>query len=314
MEVDSKEKFEARTLSDALDKASDKFGVSRENLEYRVVKESQGGFFGLLGGKIIIEANVVPSKSASDSTGKNTTITDEVAVTAEASNASSPAPQDARTGRDRPKKLSKGGGRDRRRGGWENKPNNSRNSGGPAQVAENKKTDIPADDQSVCTSREPRKISLEAPIVKAEVVTFLDGVFEHLGEIPPYEITEDDQYIIVRFSFSEDSIFNAGGIHTIEALRTLLDKAINKGPILRKRIRFHTQDSKESPTGDFAATGIELGKKVMENGKPMAIRGLSPQLRKTIHTVLMNEKGLETISSGDGIFRKIYIVPGKKPS
>jgi len=307
-----KEKFEARSLSDALDKASDKFKVSRENLEYRVVKESQGGFFGLLGGKVIIEVNVIPSKLTTAPARESDTLPDEVRLTSHASNVSSSSPQNETTGRDRQKKFSKSG-RDRRRGGWESGANNSRNITDSTQGSAYKKTEVLTDDKSGCTPREPRKISQEAPIVKSEVAAFLNGVFEHLSEIPPYEISEDDQYIIVKFSFSEDSIFN-NGIHVIEALRTLLDKAINKGPVLRKRIRFHSHDLKETPIGDFAATGLELGKKVLENGKPMSIRGLSPQLRKTIHTVLMNEKGLETISSGDGIFRKIYIVPEKKPS
>jgi spoIIIJ-associated protein len=325
--VEQKQQFDGKTLNDALEKAASKFGVAREQLDYKVVKESQGGFFGLLGGKVVIEAWAKKAamtdldyekKYGIDLPEKKAPADAVSAPRPAASQASSdPRPQ-AEQG---PQGEGHGGhGRRRRRRGHRGP---GRDEGTPRQQVEARpvQQERPAERQprpapaERDTSYEPvRPVSNEQVTVGPEIDLFLKGMFAHIGETPEVVIEEDSQQASVRITVRSDSIFSSREGHTIESLKTLLDKAINKGPVIRKKVRVQVSEAVSPEQAELVRIGRELGKKAKEMGRPISVRGLSPQDRKVIHTALVNDSALETLSSGDGLFRKLYIVPrGAKP-
>ena len=348
--MSEKDKFEGKTLSDALDRAAEQFGVPREKIEHKVIKES-GGFFGLLGGKVVIEAWVLGPSAPQDiekkygvsfgargASGDGHRHAARPQEKAREKSAAAPAPRVAEKKEPAAGPAAEAGtpadagkapgdqeehhGRRRRRG--------RRGKGtSPAQPQpqqqEPRSPEQPREPRDARDARDARRqertpeefrqISSEPVTVGPEIDVFLKGLFEHIGEKPEFTIEEDNAQVSVRISVSQDSIFSSREGHTIESLKTLLDKAINKGPVIRKRIRVHVSEAVSAESGELLALGQELGRKAKSLMKPISIRGLSPQDRKVFHTALVDDRTLETVSSGDGVLRKLYIVPkGAKPA
>lgn len=293
------DQFEGKTLSDAIERASMKFNATRDRIEYRILKESQGGFFGLLGGKILIEAWVRETASGRDLESKYDIPPDESPgnVSPQA------AVHDGEARGERPAGEPRGrhrGGRRRGRGG-------SREREGGARPG----ADVQARERA---PHEQRPVAVEPVVVAPEVESFLKGLFVHLGETPEIAFEENEQQLFVRLAVAQDSIFSSREGHTIESLKFILDKIVNKGPVIRKRVKVHVTETVSPDQAEWARIGGELGKKALSTGKPICVRGLSPADRKVIHTAVMHLHGVDTVSSGEGNFRKLYIVPrGARP-
>jgi spoIIIJ-associated protein len=166
--------------------------------------------------------------------------------------------------------------------------------------------DRPADEP---VRPEGRLVSSEPVTIGPELETFLKIMFVFIGEDAEISVKEDAETATAGVTVQPDSIFSSREGHTIESLKTILDKMINKGPIIRKRVRLQVSEAAQKPDGEMAELGLELGRKALSIGKPVSVRGLPPQDRKAIHSALVNDGRLKTQSSGEGVFRRLYVVP-----
>ncbi|MFA6032654.1 MAG: Jag N-terminal domain-containing protein [Myxococcota bacterium] len=352
------EKFEGKTLSDALDRASERLGTPRDALEHRVIKES-GGFFGLLGGKVVIEAWTKDAATHGEIETKygvsfNTAATpqqqparQQPARQPARQPAPQPAPQQAQTaqkpavkqeprpaqgaagnpqqsagqpgapegerGQHRSRRRRHGRGDRDTRQETAQEPSRQQLPSKPAEAQPPRPAPVQQQQQQEAFE-EPRKVTGEPVTVGPEIEVFLTGLFAHIGEAPGLVIEENQEQATVRITVAQESIFSSREGHTIESLKTLLDKAINKGPVIRKKIRVHVSEAGSTESRELIDLGLELGRKARAIMKPISVRGLTSQDRKVIHTAVLNAGGNDTVSSGDGAFRKIYIVPhGARP-
>jgi spoIIIJ-associated protein len=298
--VSDRDQFEGKTLSDAIERASMKFNATRDRIEYRIVKESQGGLFGLLGAKIVIEAWVRERPSDEDLEGKYA-----IPATEDGDDAGKKAPGNGRVPEPRGDHAA-GDHRRRRRG------RRGRGQGGPR--GKDPAAGAPEASGRARSAREQRPVASEPVVVAPEVEAFLKGLFAHLGETPQTALEEDEHQLLVRLTVAQDSIFSSREGHTIESLKFILDKVVNKGPMIRKRVRVHVSEAVGADQAEWMRLGTELARKALALGKPISVRGLAPADRKVIHTAVMNVPGVETVSAGDGSFRKLYVVPrGARP-
>ncbi|MBI5528486.1 MAG: Jag N-terminal domain-containing protein [Deltaproteobacteria bacterium] len=298
--MSDRDQFEGKTLSDAIERASMKFNATRDRIEYRVVKESQGGFFGLLGGKIVIEAWVRETSSDADLESKYAVPAGEPQTRTGAE-----AP---RGGRDAEPRAEQAPGEHHRR----RRGRRGRSKGGPRE--KDPAAGTPQGAGRERHGRDQRPVASEPAIVGPEVEAFLKGLFVHLGETPQTALDEDEQQLLVRLTVAQDSIFSSREGHTIESLKFILDKVVNKGPMIRKRVKVHVSEVVSADQAEWTRLGTELGRKALSIGKPISVRGLAPADRKVIHTAVMNVPGVETVSAGDGSFRRLFIVPkGARP-
>jgi spoIIIJ-associated protein len=74
-----------------------------------------------------------------------------------------------------------------------------------------------------------------------------------------------------------------------------------------------TEDYREKREEYLIALAEKLAGKVKKSGKPVTVNYMSARDRRIIHMALKDDDKLTTKSRGEGAYRKIIILPARKP-
>ncbi|MBM4389052.1 MAG: Jag N-terminal domain-containing protein, partial [Deltaproteobacteria bacterium] len=125
------------------------------------------------------------------------------------------------------------------------------------------------------------------------------------------ELEEDSEKIFVNI-VSKDEFFSAGrNSSTVEALQFIVNRIVNRFPEDRKRIIFDFEGSKEKRESSLTSMAKRLAEKALSAKKIIKVYPMNPQDRRIIHLALRDYEGIVTKSEGDGVFRKLFIVPAE---
>lgn len=99
---------------------------------------------------------------------------------------------------------------------------------------------------------------------------------------------------------------------TLEALQLLVGRIVNKGREGDSEVRAVVVDAegyRARREGALVEMAHRLGEKVKSTGRPIAVNQMSPQERRIIHITLDKVPGVTTRSEGEGLYRRLLIVP-----
>ena len=121
------------------------------------------------------------------------------------------------------------------------------------------------------------------------------------------ERKDDTIYLPIK---SEDSslIIGRNG-DTLSAIQFILNKIINKNVEKVVKIEVDSENYKERKKKRLMELAVKMAEKVEKSAKPITTEPMNPEDRKIIHVALKNYKDLRTLSKGDGILKKIVILP-----
>jgi spoIIIJ-associated protein len=102
------------------------------------------------------------------------------------------------------------------------------------------------------------------------------------------------------------------GGQTLDAIQYILNKAVGKPGRDRRMIVLDTEDYRDRRDEYLVALAEKLGQKVKKSKKPITVNHLSARDRRVIHIALKDDEALTTKSRGEGMYRKIIILPKKK--
>jgi spoIIIJ-associated protein len=266
------QRFEGRSLDEALETAAKELGVARFQIDYHVVVEKRGFLGGLK--RVVIEAEADPDRQPPPSY--------------DLSPAQVYQPEGARSRGDRGRGGRSGGGRGGRRGERHERGPGER--GGGAREREQ----VPAQDEQ----------SEEA----ATVAAWCEEAFE-LAELD----------IVVRTAETEDRIdvrlFGRDASRTLDRNGELLDSIqvlANKALVHRKvqkPIEFDARGFKEQRTEEIEEQARRAADRVRESGREQLLPAMSPIERRIVHLALAEAGDVQTISRGDGFYKRVAILP-----
>jgi spoIIIJ-associated protein len=98
---------------------------------------------------------------------------------------------------------------------------------------------------------------------------------------------------------------------TLDALQFILNRAINKKSETRSRIIVDSENYRERRKESLAQTALKMGEKAKRIKKPVTTHLLNAHDRRIFHVTLKDDNQLEVRSRGDGLLKKIVIIPKK---
>jgi len=132
-------------------------------------------------------------------------------------------------------------------------------------------------------------------------------------------ITEDAKIEIKRFQGK--IIFNVAGGNaalligkrgqTLDAIQSIIEKIINKKNEKRIRIQIDIERYMEKRRSNLKSLARRLAEKCKRIGKPVALGEMNAHDRRIVHVTLKNDKDVRTKSTGEGLIRKIVILPNR---
>ena len=274
--------FSAKTVDEAITKASIEFETSSENLEIQVISQGKAGFLGFGAKPAIIRA------------GKKE---EEEILPEDVKEAKEPAKKSAPARKEEKKEQKRDHKKEQRKE--------------PKRENTVKVQDVPAEKEE--KPREERKVLLrteeEIAEIKDEAVKFLSGVFKAMGlqvEIK-IEYKNEDGNLDIDFEGEDMGILIGKRGQTLDSLQYLTSLVVNKGRQGYIRVKLDTEDYRNRRKETLENLARSIAYKVRKTRKPVSLEPINPYERRIIHSALQGNRYVETYSEGNEPYRHVVV-------
>ena len=274
--------FSAKTVDEAITKASIEFETSSENLEIQVISQGKAGFLGFGAKPAIIRA------------GKKE---EEEILPEDVKEAKEPAKKSGPARKEEKKEQKRDHKKEQRKE--------------PKRENTVKVQDVPAEKEE--KPREERKVLLrteeEIAEIKDEAVKFLSGVFKAMGlqvEIK-IEYKNEDGNLDIDFEGEDMGILIGKRGQTLDSLQYLTSLVVNKGRQGYIRVKLDTEDYRNRRKETLENLARSIAYKVRKTRKPVSLEPMNPYERRIIHSALQGNRYVETYSEGNEPYRHVVV-------
>jgi len=98
---------------------------------------------------------------------------------------------------------------------------------------------------------------------------------------------------------------------TLDALQFIVNKIANKASDKKVRVVVDSENYRKRQEESLVEMALKMGEKAKKTQKPVATNPLNPHERRIIHLALKPDGALDTKSKGDGLLKKVVIIPKK---
>lgn len=266
--------FSAKTVDEAITKASLEFETFSENLEIEVISEGKSGFLGFGAKPAIIK---VRKKEASEQL--ETPVEEEKKEEA----AAQEIPKTARkeTVKEPKKEVKK-----------------------EVKREVKKETEQPKEERQV-VERSPEEVAE----MKAEAEKFLGGVFKAMElevEIK-MDYKAEEGNLDIEFVGHDMGILIGKRGQTLDSLQYLTSLVVNKGRQGYVRVKLDTEDYRNRRKETLENLARSIAYKVRKTRKTVSLEPMNPYERRIIHSALQGNRYVETYSEGNEPYRHVVV-------
>lgn len=165
-------------------------------------------------------------------------------------------------------------------------------------IVGNKKTKIratPKKDNSVVVARETLQNIISLISVDSKISAEKKG---------------DD--IILNIEGNNPGILIGPKGKTLEALEFIINKAVNRASKKKVRVIVDSENYRQRREESLKRLALKMGEKAKKTKKTVTIDPISPHDRRIIHLSLKEDTQVQTKSEGEGLFKRVFIIPNKK--
>ncbi len=274
--------FSAKTVDEAITKASLEFETFSENLEIEVISEGKSGFLGFGAKPAIIK---VRKKEASEQL--ETPVEEEKKEEA----AAQEIPKTARkeTVKEQKREAVK-------------EPKKEVKKEVKREVK--KETEQPKEERKV-VERSPEEVAE----MKAEAEKFLGGVFKAMElevEIK-MDYKAEEGNLDIEFVGHDMGILIGKRGQTLDSLQYLTSLVVNKGRQGYVRVKLDTEDYRNRRKETLENLARSIAYKVRKTRKTVSLEPMNPYERRIIHSALQGNRYVETYSEGNEPYRHVVV-------
>jgi len=288
------QRFEGKSLEEALNHAADAFGVERYKLRHAIVAEKRG----FLGGvkRIVIEAEVNENAVAPTPA--------PVIVSAPESRPSAPAVAAPPLRR---KRAPRGRGRDSRGGGG----GDSRGRGGRRGGRRRELDDTPDPDTLQPGDFEQFAAEIPEQGPESETAASVRSWCEQVLSLAKLNLAvrteENDTQVNVRLYGADGRRMIDRHGELLDALQVLANKSL-VGRKIEKDIELDCENFKGKRIEELEERAREVADRVREDGREFLLPAMSPIERRIVHMALREDAEVTTESRGEGFFKRVAII------
>lgn len=144
--------------------------------------------------------------------------------------------------------------------------------------------------------------------VARDVLTSILDKMKLDAKIKDLKEGESKVYIEIESEANSGLIIGRKG-KTLEALQFMVNMIVNNKTSSEKKIILDIEDYREKRERTLRKMSKDIAQKVVKTGRPWTLEPMNPFERRLIHLALQNDTRVTTCSEGQGIYRKIKIMP-----
>jgi spoIIIJ-associated protein len=163
------------------------------------------------------------------------------------------------------------------------------------------------------SGREAAPPPREAPEKVERAKAFCTGLLERLGAAVEVGVKETPEAIGVSLTPRDGNEVELSSA-LVEAVQYLVNRVVNPRAEGRKWVNLDVGGFREEGDPAVKAMAGRLAEVAKRTGKVLAVAPISARDRRQIHLALVGVDGVQTRSEGEGIFRQLFIIPGRRDS
>jgi spoIIIJ-associated protein len=153
-----------------------------------------------------------------------------------------------------------------------------------------------------------------APVSKGDGLAVGREALENILALIPMEGTsviakDNDGIIALDIEGDKSGLLIGRKGRTLDALQFIVNKIVNKTLERRTQVVVDSESYRKRRKEFLTQMAEQMGAKAKRLKKPVATNLLYPHDRRIVHLALRDDKGLSTKSRGDGLFKKVIIIP-----
>ncbi len=288
--------IEGKTIDEAIEKACERFQVSREKLNIEIISEGNPGFLGLGSRKARIRAGLLSIDMTLDTVFSEP----ETAAPGRKERMERPDGEAARE---------KAIGSDRPSGRTAPKPRPAVPS---ATARPTRRAAKPAERPSPVKPHPATAPAEEGEAPAEKARQLLSGLLSRMQIESPVTVEETEEMIILNIQGDGSGLLIGKRGQNLDALQYILNKAIHHSANGHKMIVIDTEGYRKRREEALVALALRIGDKVKKTKKPVTVGHMNAHDRRIIHLAVQNDENLATRSRGEGEYRKILILPARR--
>ncbi len=124
--------------------------------------------------------------------------------------------------------------------------------------------------------------------------------------------SKKDDDIVLNIQGNNAGILIGYKGRTLDALEFIVNKAVNKAAGKKVRVILDSENYKQRREDSLQRRALKMGEQAKKTGKTITIDAINPHDRRIIHLALKGDPQVQTRSDGDGLLKKVYIIPSRK--
>ncbi len=145
----------------------------------------------------------------------------------------------------------------------------------------------------------------------ADAAEVLQGIMDRMTLEAKVDIREDKERIVLDIQGEDAGRAIGKKGQTLDALQFLVNKIVNRFPQGRRHVVVDSGDYRDRHDKGLMSMARREAKRAMEEGRVITLEPMSARDRRVIHLSLAKFEGVSTSSQGEGINRRIQIIPSR---
>ena len=149
----------------------------------------------------------------------------------------------------------------------------------------------------------------EAPTDPQKAKEILSGIIERMGMEGMIESRTRDGRVVLNTIGKDSNLLIGKKGQTLDAVQLLVNLMYSKSVKKKANIVVDVEEYKVRREKRLQSIALEVRDKVKKTQKPIAIAPMNSQDRRIIHMTLQNDRDVKTASKGEGLLRKVVVIP-----
>ena len=144
---------------------------------------------------------------------------------------------------------------------------------------------------------------------EAKMVDYTRGLLDHMGFAAEVSVVfREDRRIGLDIEAEGSAILIGKQGKTLEALQFIVNLAAGRMGGESTRIVLDTEDYRSRRERSLVRMGNQVAEQVRRNHDSQLLEALNPFERRLIHTALARHGDIETVSEGEGLYKRIRVI------
>jgi len=140
----------------------------------------------------------------------------------------------------------------------------------------------------------------------------LDEILRLMGIEAEVTISLEGGKVVANVRSESGAILIGKKGQTLNALQSIVNMIVHRDERTRTKIIVDAEGYRERREEALVKMAKEIAEEVKRKGRPRELEPMNPAERRVIHLTLKDDKDVETLSKGEGTYRRVVISPRKK--